>query len=548
MKKSGYFIGLFFLLSAPVMMQAQKKALSSITKEDLKMHMEFLASDELAGRATSEPQIQVAARYLGSQARHLGLKTAELGETYFQYYTLAERAYDWDQAEISLRDTVGNVVTDRHQFFVLPAMQNDTLNLSGDVVFAGYGIIDESHEYDDLDGLDLEGKIVLIMNRAPMNEDGTESLFGEKWMSLQNMQYKMNNIAMRGPKAILIVFDPKSGMQSIADMSPQIAQYFSRSLTIKKDEEEEQQVSPSRGPKIVFVHRELADKMMDFAGKDLAEIQRGIDQSLTPNSFEIEGLTAEINLVMKETDHSVPNVFGYIEGSDPVLKNEMVIYLAHYDHIGTDGEGNAFNGADDNASGTVALLEIAQAFLAEKKAPRRSVGFLWVSGEEIGLFGSSYFADHPMVPMESISTVINLDMVGRVKTEDDVNSERSGLTIVSRDSVKVIGALQSSVLMKINEETLSEMGLHGNYTYNNINHPERYFFRSDHINFARKDIPVLFYSTGTHADYHLESDDEEKIDYDKFRKMTQFSFMAGYNVANYKGEITVDNPMSEWNK
>ena len=192
------------------------------------------------------------------------------------------------------------------------------------------------------------------------------------------------------------------------------------------------------------------------------------------------------------------------------------------------------------------MIEIAKAFLAEKKMPGRSIGFLWVSAEEIGLFGSSYFADHPMVPLESIAAVINLDMVGRVATPEDRQSEREGLTIVGRDSVKVIGALQSKVLMQINEETLEDMDLHGNYAYNDIHHPERYFYRSDHINFARKDIPVLFYSTGTHADYHMVTDDPEKIDYDKFLHMTKFCYLVGYNVADYKGEITVDNPMSQW--
>jgi Zn-dependent M28 family amino/carboxypeptidase len=234
-----------------------------------------------------------------------------------------------------------------------------------------------------------------------------------------------------------------------------------------------------------------------------------------------------------------------IEGSDPELKHVMVMFIAHFDHVGT-GEEGVFNGADDNASGTVALLEIAEAFLAERKMPGRSIGFLWVSGEEIGLYGSAYFADHPMVPLDDVAAVINMDMVGRVALPEDLESDRKSLTIVGRDSVKIIGGKQSSLLMQINEETLEDMGLIGNYEYNDINHPERYYYRSDHISFARKDIPVLFYSTGTHADYHMVTDDPGKIAYDKFRHMTAFCFMVGYNVADHNGEITVDNPMSEW--
>jgi Zn-dependent M28 family amino/carboxypeptidase len=249
---------------------------------------------------------------------------------------------------------------------------------------------------------------------------------------------------------------------------------------------------------------------------------------------------------MKTSDLEIFNVFGLIEGSDPALKDEVVIYVAHYDHMGTDGKGGVFNGADDNASGTVALIEIAEAFLKEKKSPKRSIGILWVSAEEIGLYGSQYFAEHPLVAREKIAAVINLDMVSRTKTEEDVLSTRSGLTIQAVDSVKVIGGLQSKVLMEINEKTLKDAGLTGNYQYNNLTDPSRFFFRSDHINFARKDIPVLFYSTGTHRDYHMISDVEEAIDYDKFLKMSRFCFKVGLNVAQHSGPIKVDNPMSKW--
>ena len=151
-----------------------------------------------------------------------------------------------------------------------------------------------------------------------------------------------------------------------------------------------------------------------------------------------------------------------------------------------------------------------------------------------------------MVPEENIAAVINLDMVGRSRTSEDEQSDRPGLTIAGGDTVKVIGGLQSKVLMEISEKTLGQMELIGNYEFNDLSHPERYFYRSDHINFARKDIPVLFYSTGTHKDYHKVTDEEKLIDYGKFLKMTRFSYKAGYNVADYKETITVDNPMSAW--
>lgn len=529
------------LIMLPV--RAQKRGLRSINRDDLETHLTFLASDELKGRATGEPGLDVAARYLAVQAARLGLQPADPDGDFLQYYTIREGEIEWERSGITIFEEGKSPVSSQDHFFVLPVPGGDSLIIEGDVVFAGYGIRDEKHGYNDFEGIDIRDKVVLIMNRGPMNELGTEALFdNEKWNSLQCIQHKMQYIYSQHPKAVLQVFDPKSGIRSLEDINPRIAEYLGKSRGLKK--EEETQADPDR-PGMVLVHRNVADLLLEGSGKDLAELQKEIDRNMEPRSFLIGQKRIKLALRMKKNDLVVPNVFGLIEGSDAERKDEVVIYTAHFDHIGADHAGAVFNGADDNGSGTVALIEIAEAFKAEKNPPGRSIGILWVSGEEIGLFGSEYFAEHPLVPEERIAAVINLDMVGRRKTKDDSESDRT-LTIVGGDSVKVIGGLQSSVLMEINEKTLDEMGMQGNYRYNDRNHPERYFYRSDHINFARKDIPVLFYSTGTHADYHQVSDDEELIDYDKFLKMTRFCFKAGYNVARYRDSITVDNPFSEW--
>lgn len=533
---------LLFLFSQGV--AGQKKGLESIQKSELKLHMDILASDELQGRATGEPGLLIAARYLAAHAEKTGLKSAESAEHYFQYYTILERAYDWENSSIGISTSSGESEKVDQPFFIFPALRENQFEVQGEVVFAGYGVKNEENNYDDFENIDLKDKIVLIMDRAPLNEDGTVCLFGEKYMEMQNFQYKMQEIALQGPKAILLVFDPKSGYEHIGDRNPGIVNYLSKSRTLKKEE-----TLPARdmpGPKMLLIHVEHANQLIASTGKSLEQIQNEIDANVKPQSFLVEDVKCKIKVSMADEELEVPNIFGYIEGSDPELKDEMLIYMAHFDHVGTDGQGGIFNGADDNASGTVALLEIAEAFIKEKKAPKRSIGFLWVSAEEIGLYGSSYFADHPLVPIENIAAAINMDMVGRSKTEEDRKSQRKDISVVGGDTVGVIGALQSKVLMGINNETLEKMNLVGDYTYNDINHPERFFYRSDHISFARKDIPVLFYSTGTHSDYHELTDDPEKIDYDKFLKMTKFCFMIGHNAANYKGEILVDNPMSGW--
>ena len=546
MKKYSYLLAFLFMLVNVAPLHAQKKGLESINTNDLKRHMQFLASDELEGRDTGEPGLQVAARYLAVQAEALGLEALDKDKDYMQPLIIEEKSYDRVNSHITITalDSFTAISTD--PFYMFPAPGEDHTIIEGEVVFAGYGINSEEHAYNDFEGIDIQDKLVMIMNRAPMNEDGTEAQFDNtKWTEMQNFQYKMQYIMSQQPKAVLLVMDPKSGMQSIEDINPAVARFLSRSRGLKSDEEESGN-SLFNMPSFIMIHRNVADHMLVPSGKNLKDLQLEIDRNLAPQSFLIEGMQAKIELTLESSETEIYNVFGLIEGNDPVMKDEVVIYMAHYDHVGTDGEGGVFNGADDNASGTVALIEIAEAFKKEKKAPRRSIGILWVTAEEIGLFGSQYFANHPLVEKKNIAAVINLDMVGRAKTKEDELSDRSGMTIQGVDTVKVIGGLQSKILMEINESTLTEMGLIGNYEYNNLEDPNRYFYRSDHINFAQKNIPVLFYSTGIHNDYHTIADVEAAIDYDTFLKMTRFCFKAGLNVAQYGGTIEVDNPMSRW--
>ncbi len=525
--------------------RAQKRGLESISVHDLKMHMEFLASDELEGRDTGEPGLQIAARYLAVQAGQLGLQPAGQANDFFQPFTILEKAYDREHSQTTITTPGLDPVINKDPFYFFPAVKGKKTTIEGEVVFAGYGINDDDHKYNDFEDIDIKDKIVLIMNRAPMNEEGTEAQFdNDKWTGRQSFQYKVPYIYSQQPKVVILVFDPKSGFQSMEDMNPGLANYIGKSRRLKMEEQDNPM--PVNTPIIVFIHRSLADQLLEGSGRTLKELQLEIDRNLAPQSFLIADKTLKIELQMKESDLEVSNVFGLIEGSDPVLKEEVVIYVAHFDHLGTDGKGGIFNGADDNASGTIALIEIADAFMKEKKRPGRSVGFLWVSAEEIGLFGSKYFAGNPLIPIEKIAAVINIDMVGRTKTAEDETSSRQGLTIMGGDTVKVIGGMQSVVLMDINIKTLKKMGMYGDYTYNDPDHPERYFYRSDHISFARKDIPVLFYSTGTHRDYHMVTDVEERIDYNKFLKMTRFCYKVGFNVAQYKDPIEVDNPFSSW--
>jgi hypothetical protein len=536
-------LGSLFALFCMVTLQAQKSGLRSITIQDLHTHMAFLASDELEGRNTGEPGLEVAARYLAVQACRIGLEPAGSGKDYFQYYTILERSCDQEHSGITILKGDSALACLKDPFYVIPDIEEDTMLIEGEVVFAGYGISDPEYGYNDFDGLDVQDKVVMIMTRGPLNEEGTEVLFDNyKWNDFMSLRYKLPYIYAMGAKAVLVVQDPKSGYRSLDDAMPGMAEYLSRPMKLKTGTEAVR--FRNEAIHAVMIHRGVADQLLEACGHSLEVLQEQIDSSLQPRSFNLGNLNIRIVLHLEEDSIPVRNVFGLIEGNDPELKDEVVLYLAHYDHLGTDGKGGIFNGADDNASGTVALIEIAEAFM--KKRPARSIGFLWVSAEEIGLFGSEYFAAHPLVETGRIAAVINLDMIGRSRTVEDDLSERKNLTIAGGDTIKVIGGLQSSVLMEINRKTLKEMGMTGNYRYNDPGHPERYFYRSDHINFARRNIPVLFYSTGTHRDYHTLNDVEERIDYKKYHEVTRFCYRVGYHVASYRGPILVDHPMSGW--
>ena len=526
---------------------AQKDGIQSITISNLESHLYFLAADELQGRAAGEPGLEIAANYLAAQAKKIGLKAMDDNKDYSQNYIIEETSCNMDESMISVSSGSKDSIIMREDFYLMVPPAFEDLNLSGEIVFGGYGVNSEKFNYNDFSEVDVKDKLVLIMDRAPMNESGTESKFDDfNWNDLQNFNYKYAYISSLSPKAILLVFDPKSGYNCLSDINPAFPKYFSSSKKLK-GVEDPNSFYYNLATRVFIIHRNVADRLLEGTGMDLKTLQKIIDDSLEPHSFPIPGKTINIQLKVDKKEITLRNIFGIIEGSDPILRNEYIIYSAHFDHVGTDQTGDVYNGADDDASGSTALLEMAEAFMLEKNKIKRSIGFLWVSGEEIGLFGSKYYSDNPIIPLSQTAAVINLDMVGRTRTAEDTGTVMgSKLSIVGGDSIGILGGLQSKILMDINKQTLIQMNMIGDYTYNDPNHPDMYFYRSDHINFVRHDIPALCYSTGTHKDYHQPTDSADKIDYKKLKKVTDFTFMVGYNIANYKGKIVVDNPFSKW--
>ena len=282
----------------------------------------------------------------------------------------------------------------------------------------------------------------------------------------------------------------------------------------------------SKGTQMLLLEEGAMDGLL--GSTSMVKLGRKRPGRVIPVDFTISADATNTTLIAE-------NVLAYVEGSDK--KDELVVITAHYDHVGVE-DGVVYNGADDDGSGTVAILEIAEAFALAKAAghgPRRSVLVMPVSGEERGLLGSQYYSDHPVFPLENTVADLNIDMIGRV---DSAHMD-------SAPYIYIIGSDRLSTdLHRINEEANSTyVGLILDETFNAESDPNRFYYRSDHYNFARKGIPSIFYFSGVHEDYHQPGDDVEKIRFDLLHQRTMLVFHTAWKLANQEERIIVDKPL-----
>jgi Zn-dependent M28 family amino/carboxypeptidase len=289
-----------------------------------------------------------------------------------------------------------------------------------------------------------------------------------------------------------------------------------------------------QGTKIFMISKTMADEIFSTSKKSLDKLKDNIDKKGKPVSYQFP-TSVFMDTKSRMIDTFGKNVLAYIEGTD--LKDELVVITAHYDHIGIE-ESLVYNGADDNGSGTVGLIEIAEAFSiakAEGNGPRRSILVMPVSGEEKGLLGSEYYSENPVFPMESTVANLNIDMIGRVDEDhaDDPNY------------IYLIGSnMLSTDLHEISEWANSTyVGLNLDYKFNSLDDPNNFYQRSDHYNFAKNNIPVIFYFNGTHEDYHQATDTIEKIDFELIELRTKLVFFTAWHLANQdeQPEVNVQN-------
>lgn len=535
-----YLIITILLITLPENSIAQKKVagVDIITSDDLRSHVTFLASPLLNGRKNGEPGLEIAQQYIISQASLLGLRPVN-GNSFLQPYPMVITSIDTEKTSIEVISD-GRVTKLTHPVYqLLPTGPSDFI-VEGDIVFAGYGIRTDTYKYSDFSGVTLENKIILIMSGAPVDEKGKYIFEGTPWSSFASIQVKLSSLLFSKAKAVLIVTDPKSGLSSFDEQFPDYAGALSATSTLKGEKSVSLQLPGM--PKIMFVHQSVADELLKDSGFTLKELQNKIDTEVKPQSFEIRNKTIRITEVSRTDETNYNNIAGLIEGSDPVLKNEYVIFSGHLDHIG--GKGNRINtGADDNASGCSALLSIAEAFQNLEKKPLRSILFLWVSGEEIGLYGSKSYVNNPLVPLEKTVADLNMDMIGRIKQAADSTDETP---MTGPTQVFLITDNQSSEIRNILEEIDKGTVLDFDYSLSARNHPLQLFSRSDHFNFVKKDIPAVFFTSGLHSDYHSPGDVIDKINFEKMELVTEAMFEIGLRIANLKTRPLVDNPYSKW--
>jgi hypothetical protein len=517
---------------------------SQIRSADMESYVSFLASPLLKGRMNGEEGLEIAALYLESQAKIIGLKPAN-GNSFFQSYSVLKKSMDPDRTRIQVISGRKDTVTIKEPFYQLIPIEPTDMTIEGEVVFAGYGIKSEKYDYNDFENLKTEGKILLFMDKSPTSADGNEYLFeGQNWDSPFNFQTKVAALAFSKASAIIIVPGPKSGFRSFDDANPGLAGYLRSKIRLKGDTDENMNPFEALMPKVIFASRPVADALLKGSGHTLDELQKNIDESLHPHSFSIANKTIRITELCRNEEKLLRNVTAMVEGSDPLLKNEIVVYTSHYDHIGSSG--NHINpGADDDASGCAALLSIAKAFQSLDRKPLRSILFMWVSGEEIGLFGSKSYINHPLFPLEKTLANLNMDMIGRIKGVADSTPET---LMTGANSVFVITDNQSDDLKEIADKADSVSPLEFDYTLSGRNHPLQLFSRSDHFNFVEKNIPVLFFTSGLHSDYHTPGDVIEKINFGKMEMVARSMFEIGLAIANRKTRINVNNPYSTWGK
>lgn len=511
---------------------ASQSGAEQITVSQMRDYLTFIASDEMEGRDTPSRGLDLTAKFLAMNLARWGLKPAGDNGTFFQKIALRRDLVNKDQTRVRLND---QHLAFGEDYIALPV----NADLSGQLVFAGNGWFLKSKNLDAYKGIDAKGKIAVIFTslsglpRGVSSSDLSSGKPGEDWMN--PVQYARK----QGAVATVTVPD----FQFLANWERNRQRLSERPTTVV---EKFQSPETSRLPGIVVTPR-IANLLFQGEKQNATALFEATFGGEMPAPFELSS-NKKMSITVSGTGDGIAtqNVVAVFEGSDPVLKDEYVALGAHYDHVGvgTPVNGDAiFNGADDDGSGTTALLAIAEALAKAPTRSKRSVLFNWHTGEEKGLWGSRYFTEYPTIPLQQIVVQINIDMIGRSKKEGDTNPRNNSLS--GANEIYVIGSKMMSTELGELTETVNKgyLNLTYNYRYDDPKDPNRFFFRSDHYNYARKGIPIVFFFDGEHEDYHRPGDESQKIDYQKMQKIVRTVYVTMWEIANRPTRPKVDKQL-----
>ncbi|MEP0822229.1 MAG: M28 family peptidase [Ignavibacterium sp.] len=486
---------------------------SSLDPNDLKAHLTFLASDELEGRETTFRGQKVAAQYIASWFSRLKLKPAGTNGTYFQPFELDNYRVD-PTTSLSIKSDHSTRSFAFGKDFLTTATLDTTL--ASTPVFIGF--IDSPRTPEEETAL-ADKIVVLLAGQRDTTEAGR-----------QRSRRSMFR-AFRTASAILVVIDEKES--TIEGLATSFAGFLDKGSFSLKSAQRRSGNTPT-----VFVSPTVAEELLAGLGTTLPLLRESLRSDSTFRPVPLKNVMVTLDFNVHHEVKTSENVLGLLEGSDPVLKNEYVVLTAHYDHVGINpATGDVYNGADDDGSGTSMILELAEAFAMNPRKPKRSILFMTVAGEEKGLLGSSYYTSHPVVPLEKTMANINMDMIGRIDPKHRSQNEPY-VYVIGSDK---ISTELDSLLQAANRQTVK---LALDYEYNDDNDPNQFYRRSDHYNFARNGVPIAFFFTGVHEDYHRPTDTVEKIEFDRMTMIGRLIYATTWKAAEFPRMLRKDGKPS----
>lgn len=495
MKKTGLLVICFlcFCLTS----NSQTK----INKPLVRANLEFLASDELEGREAATRGERISSLYIAKEFQKYGIKPFGDSNTFFQNFELKSA-----KADRSSKMSLGNEELVLGEDFVFFNKKTSDIIKTGKVVFAGYGISAEEFDYDNYADLDVKGKSVMVIDGEPYSEDN--NYFGGTGNTkYSHYWHKVQNAASKGATALIFLIESERKQNMY--WSYLVDELDKPALVFDKGK---------NNPLIMSFSFDMLHKIFEDEDISRDDLLNYMSENKTPSSFELKK-ELKFDLRFESNEKKLRNVVGYVEGTDSKLKNEFVIVTAHYDHVGLRSPDEVFNGADDNGSGTVAVMEVARLFV--ENPPKRSVIFSLFAAEEKGLIGSDVFTDsHPSI--ENTMVNINLDMVGRGSLDTLFSI---GESKISSDLKKIIETVDEEMNEFDIDFSQSDSGL---------------FFQSDHYNFHKKNIPSLFLNDMDFSDLHQTTDEVSKIKWEKLYKSIDFTYRLVKKLANMEGELIPD--------